>query len=152
MGAFNPSGGLTDTDRTVTIGAFWPPLSTAEARDQTGIPDAVSDARLTAVLQSSAIEVAASLAPWRATRAEPTLADVPAPTIDGESIKVVLWRTAVYAHLRSRLFDEVRDLDATRSAHLRSDTLDGSAAAWARRATEAVARLADRPRAIVELI
>lgn len=152
MSAFSPTGGLDTGAHTVQLGTFWPPLSTAALRRDTGIGGTVSEDRLLSALRASAIEIAAGADTWRAATGAATLAEVPADTVDGESVKLVLWRTAVYAHVRARLFDEVRDLDATRSDHLRSDTLEGSADAWARRATEAVARLTGRPRTIVELI
>lgn len=149
---FIPSTGAAPADATVANDGFFPDLSVADMRATTGLGTVFASERVAAVLTAAMIEVNAVLADWRAGLAVEALADAPAPSYGGTSEKVILYRTAVYTRARAALIETTRDYDSTKSGHDRADALEETADSWLRQSAEALARLTDRTRAVVELI
>lgn len=150
--SFIPSSGAAPLDQVVPNDGFFPDLGVAEMRDQTGLGSVFGPERIAAVLQAAMIEVNADLADWRGGLGTATLAEVPAPSYGGVSAKVILYKTGVYTRARAALIDTTRDYDSTKSGHGRADALEETADSWLAQSNEALARLIDRPRTVVELI
>lgn len=153
MSAFIPSTDpAADAPETVANDGWFPDLSLADFHAQTGQGDTFDPARIAAAIQSAMIEVNASIGAWRARQAAASLAEVPARTYGEVSEKVILYRAAVFARARAQLLANTRDYDSTKSGHARADALEATAADYLRQSNEAVARLIDRRRTVVELI
>lgn len=151
MTSFIPAGGKAD-DITLLNGGFWPTLSVATCRAETGLGSDWSADRIAAELLAVTIDVNASLSDWRSRQAAASLAAVPAPLYDGTSEKVILYRRAVYALVRAEQLDVTRDYDSTGKGHARADALTTTADSWRAKAQTALARLIGRPATVVELI
>lgn len=151
MTSFIPAGGKAD-DKTVPNDGFWPALSVAACRAETGLGSDWTPDRIAAEMLAVAINVNASLSDWRARQGVTNLADVPAPQHDGTSEKVILYRRAVYALVRAEQLDVTRDYDSTAKGHARADALAPTADSWRAKAQTALARLTGRPATVVELI
>ncbi|MFM2041558.1 MAG: hypothetical protein RLY86_134 [Pseudomonadota bacterium] len=149
--SFIPTGPVAD-DQVVRYGTWWPPLSVAECRAQTGLGQQWPTLRVAAELQLAAASTVASIANWVAGQSADSLAQVGAEVIDGEPLAVRLWKAAVYRSVRARLVDVTRDHDSTARGHDRADALEPTADAWRQQAQEALALLTGRGRTVVELI
>lgn len=152
MPSFIPSENPAAPVETIGNDGFYPDLKPAEFHSQTGQGKVFEPARIASALLSAMIEVNKSLAPWRARQTAATLAEVEATTYDGVSEKVILYRTAVFARARAQLLGNTRDYDSTKDGHDRAEKLEATSDDYLRQSAEAVARLSDRPRTIVELI
>lgn len=150
--SFIPSNATSPEDQTVSNDGFYPALGVAEMRAQTGLGTVFGVERVAAVLRATMIEVNDSLIDWRANCSGPSLADIPADTYGGVSAKVTLYKTAVYTRARATLIETTRDYDSTKSGHDRADTLEETADSWLQQSIEALSRLMDRPRTVVDLI
>lgn len=152
MPSFIPSNGADVADRAVTNDGWYPDLSVAACRAETGLPSMFDAERVGAEVLAAAIDVNAGIADWRAGQTAASLDDVSATRYGAVSEKVALYRRAVYALARARLTDQVRDYDTTAKGHDRADALDGTVAGWRQVSQEALARLTERARTTVELI
>lgn len=152
MLALIPSDNPAPTVETVANDGWYPDLALADFHDQTGQGKTFAPARIAAVLLAATIEINASLAEWRAAQTAPSLAEVPAPKYGEVSEKVILYRTAVFTRARAQLLDVTRDFDSTKDGHDRAEKLEATADDYLRQSNEALSRLTDRPRTIVELI
>ena len=150
--SFIPSNSADTDDETIANDGWFPDLSTAELRDETGLGDIFGAGRVAATLRGAMIETNASIGAWRAVQTAATLSAVPATTYGDVSEKVTLYKSAVYARTRAELLATTRDYDSTKDGHDKADALEETAADWLRKASEYLARLIGRPRAIVELI
>jgi hypothetical protein len=150
--SFIPANGSDAEDRAVENDGWYPSLSVADCRAQTGLATMFGADRVAAELLAAMIDVNASISGWRGAQTAPSLADVPAPVYGGVSEKVALYTRAVYAMARARLTNVVRDYDATAKGHDRADALEETVAVWRQSSQEALARLTGRTRTTVELI
>lgn len=152
MPSFIPANGAPADGDAVTNDGWYPDLSVAACRAETGLPSMFDADRVGAEVLAAAIEVNAGISGWRAGQTAVSLDDVPATGYGTTSEKVALYRRAVYALARARLTNLVRDYDTTAKGHDRADALDGTVAAWRQISQEALARLTGRDRTTVELI
>jgi hypothetical protein len=152
MSDFIPSTNPAAQPATVANDGWYPDLDVDDFKARTGHGDVFATSRLAEVLQAAMIEVNASLRDWRAAQTAASLAAVPAPHYGDSSEKVILYRTAVFARVRAQLLGTTRDYDSTKSGHARADALEATAETYLQQSAEALARLADGPRMVVELI
>ncbi|WP_142847092.1 head completion/stabilization protein [Telmatospirillum sp. J64-1] len=150
--SFIPSSGTGPADQAVENDGWYPDLSVAEMRGATGLGQIFGAERVAAVIQAAMIEVNAGIAAWRAQQVAESLDQVPADSYGGQSAKLLLYKTGVYARARAMLLDATRDYDSTKSGHQRADALEETVDGWLRQSSEALARLTGRPRTVVELI
>jgi hypothetical protein len=150
--SFIPATAGPEADQIVPNDGWFPDLSVAQMKAQTGLGQIFGADQVAAALRSAMIEVNASIRAWRTVQAAPTLADVQAESYGGTSAKVTLYTTAVYARARALLLEVTRDYDSTKAGHGRADALEDTAITYLRQSNEALARLIDRPRTMVELI
>ncbi len=151
MSAFVPSSPAV-ADKTVANDGWYPDLTTQAMQAETGQDDVPGPDRIAGAIRAAMIETNIVLTSWRAGQTAATLADVSARRYGDTSEKVFLYRTAVYTRARAELLSVTRDYDTTRDGHDRADALEKTADDWLRQSNEALSRLMDRPRAVVELI
>ncbi|EFB4695788.1 head completion/stabilization protein, partial [Escherichia coli] len=80
-----------------------------------------------------------------------TLADVPAPVINGESVNLWHWRNAVYTATRALILERYRDADTTDKGDRRADALDIQTSDLWRDVSWAISDILCRPRIFAEL-
>lgn len=122
--------------------------------DGTVTPDRLKHALLYAldsVNQELAAYQAARLAEGCAA-----LADVPCPTLDGQSAQIVRYRRAVYACVQAELSEAYRDIDTTPHSEGKSDRIkeriEAKADGYLRAMRWAISDLLGQRRTTVELI
>ncbi|MGY0794303.1 head completion/stabilization protein [Azospirillum argentinense] len=152
MTSFIPANGATSEDRTVGNDGWYPDLTVAACRAGVGLAKQHDTDRVGAELLSAMIEVNNALSEWRAGQSAASLADVPAPTYGAVSEKVTLYGRAVFCLVRARMMEVSREHDATAKGIERAELAEGTAASWRQASQEALARLTDRARTVVELI
>lgn len=98
---------ITDTDdgdTRISAGAFWPDIVLRELRLAVRLPGRVTTSRLLHTATGAVAHVTRELEAWQQEQqaaGHQTLADVPAPVINGESVNLWHWRNAVlYRHTR----------------------------------------------------
>lgn len=139
-------------DAPVIADGWWPSIDPAQVRDAHRLRDTVTPARLRAAIVAAMLWVGDQLAGWRAEQAAPSLADVPATTIDGQSRLVLLYRQAVAAWAHAELVERYRDMDITGAGDRKVSHLDPSIGELRRDAIHAVRQFLGRTRTRVELL
>ncbi|WOP14654.1 head completion/stabilization protein [Ottowia sp. SB7-C50] len=107
------------TELYVDGDGWYPALSPDDIRATCRLDGTVTPARLQHATLAAVASVQAELAAWRAARELEgcaSLAAVPAPQLNGESIKCHHYRRAVYACLQADLAEAYREIDTTPSA------------------------------------
>ena len=146
-------------EATVRNDGFWPDIDREQLRADIRLDGTVTPDRLHKALLTAMWSVNDELRPWKSAQVmacRTTLEGVPADQLDGRSVKVQQYRTAIYAHVQAQLAEAYRDLDtlpqgAGKEARVMSATetrIDGfnQALRWA------VADLQDAPRVIAALL
>lgn len=144
--------GETSSAAPLTSGPFWPEIVPSHFRDTMRQDTTIPDPRLREVLAGAIADVNGRLTTWANQQTAQTLADVAATHINGESVKVLSYRQAVYALAKAQLVERYRDYDSTQSGHQRADEMDETVDDYRRDATWNIARIIDRPRTVVEMI
>ncbi|WP_421865096.1 head completion/stabilization protein [Motiliproteus sp.] len=133
---------------------FWPDIDPEHCRRVVRLPSDITAPRLREALINAMLSVNLDNAAWGAQQqadSYATLADIPADQIDGNSIKVSLYRRAVYCFAKADLLDRYADIDSTGSAErgqLHTDTADD----YRRQGILAVRNMIGQPLTSVELI
>lgn len=144
------------TNIPVINDGWWPDVDPAEMRDIQRIDGSVNDARLREALITAIGSVNAELSVWRAAQevdpACTSLADVPAPEIDGTSRFVQLYQRAVRCRAAAYLVERYRNLDITASGQKIAEEQTPSIDELRRDARWALADLQGLTHATVELI
>ena len=81
-----------------------------------------------------------------------TLADIPADQIDEISIKVTLYKRAVYCFAKAELIERYSDFDATLTGTQRSDEMADTVEDYRRQGIKAMRECKEEPITTVELI
>lgn len=93
---------------------FWPDIDRAALRQAIRLDGTVTAERLRPAILDAMAAVNAELQAWAEAQQEQghaTLAEVPAKTLDGESVKLRHYRRAVYSHVQAQLAEGYRDAD-----------------------------------------
>ena len=134
----------------ITNDGWFPDIDLVDVRAAVRLDGTVTNERLRPALVDAIVSVNQDLYTWQGARASlgaQSLADVEAPTIDGESVYVSRYRTAVYHLARAALTERYRDFDSTKSGHQKADELectiddDRRTARWAVRDILGVSRM-----------
>ncbi|MCZ4281714.1 head completion/stabilization protein [Kiloniella laminariae] len=153
MSTFVPSSHSNPgTSETLANDGFYPVLELAAFKADMALGNDNEATRLVALLRQAMIEINHDLASWRAGLTYTTLADVPAQLYDGLSEKVHLYRSAVFNRARALLISTRRDYDSTKSGRDKADTVELPADDYFQYSREALSRLMNRPRSVIELI
>lgn len=126
-----PAVAATPIEGTLTNDGFFPDIDLSALRDAMRLDGTVTAERLRHAARDALLTVNDELAAWRARQraaGAATLADVPAPRIDGESAHVARYRRAVY-HLTHADVTEKYAATTRRRAAARSRPI------WPRRST-----------------
>lgn len=139
----------------IDVGAFWPEIDPEHARKAMKLDGSVSNERLRAALVAAAADVVSQCLAWQSTQLAAgysELAAVPAPSIDGESLKLHHFRRAVYALATASLTERLRSIDTTRAGIQAAGVLEEPIDTLMRDARHALNDLRGLPRATIELI
>ncbi|QBI48235.1 head completion/stabilization protein [Burkholderia pseudomallei] len=100
---------------TLTNDGFFPDIDLSALRDAMRLDGTVTAERLRHAARDALLTVNDELAAWRARQraaGAATLADVPAPRIDGESAHVARYRRAVYHLTHADVTEKYRGYDS----------------------------------------
>ena len=145
----------TATESTIHYMDFYPDIDPALCRDVMRIDSSVTPARLAEALTAAILDVDDDLRAWREQQEEnghSTLADVPAPTINGESRKLSHFKRAVFCLAKAEVTERYRDFDNTLDATQRAEALDQTIDQYRRMARLAVRQILEAPATNIELI
>lgn len=151
------SAGGQVANQNISNDGFWPDLNTTDFANASRLDGTVSTPRLVQALASAMLTVNRELAVRQIKSksidaAQFNLMAVPADQINGESVLVFHYRTAVYSEARALLTEHYRDFDTTTDGDKRAKTLEPQIEAYRREARKAIADLTDQPYSTVELI
>lgn len=139
---------------TVTNDGFFPDIDLANLRAAMRLDGTVTDARLVDAVVAAVIGVNAELAGWQLAQAgagATALADI-GPKINGEGVKLIQYRTAVYRTARADLTERYRDFDSTKSGAHEADERETTIDDDRRAARWAIRDFLGLPRSTIELI
>lgn len=117
--SFNATAPAPETEAPIGNADFFPTIDPAHCRDTIRLDGTVTAPRLREALVDAMAWANSELAAWAETQiaaGHAGLEDVPAPHIDGESIKLAKYRRAVYCYAASNLGERYRSYDATGAA------------------------------------
>lgn len=100
----------------VAADPWWPAIDPVAVRTTCRLDGTVTPARLQHALLAAISAVQAELDAWATARrieGAASLADLPAPQLAGQSIKVHHYRRAVYAAVQAELAEAWREIDTT---------------------------------------
>ncbi|GLR13251.1 bacteriophage head completion/stabilization protein [Chitinimonas prasina] len=144
----------TGSDLIAATG-FFPSISLAKARQAVRMDGTVTDERLRNAIIEAKATVISDLATWADAQKSlgfATLGDIPATHIDGESIHVHRYRTAVYGLAGASLSERYRSTDQTKSGHEKADSMEPTIDDLRRDARWAIRDILSVSRTTVELI
>ncbi|MCW7305649.1 head completion/stabilization protein [Escherichia coli] len=98
----------------LSAGAFWPDIVLRELRPGGTTAGPRDHLRLLHTATGAIAHVTRELEAWQQEQQAAgyqTLADVPAPVINGESVNLWHWRNAVYTATRALILERYRDAD-----------------------------------------
>jgi len=125
MSGFTANASRPPASQDVGSDPFWPTVNMEDLRNTVRIEGSVTNERLRMALVNAVITVNDELAKWKAERSASfqTLAEVPAPLIDGTSRQVQLYRRAVYCATSVEVAERFRSYDATAQGNQRAEDL-----------------------------
>lgn len=129
MSGFVANAGTTQQTTEVTSGSFWPAVDLVTLRKELRIDGAVTNERLRAAVVAAVIAVNDELDRWRKgqeAEGHTTLADVPAPVVDGRSRQVALYQRAVACAAAAEVTERYRNYDASGTGDRKADALTPS--------------------------
>lgn len=135
---------------------FFPDIDPAAVREAARIPSiSITPARLRAAIIGAIMTVEIDLRRYAAAQiaaGHATLADVPAPQLDGKSVQVLRYTRAVALYAKAELIERHRDFDTTAAGGSQADELTPSIGELRRDAQHAVRDITGRGRTVVDLI
>jgi len=126
MSSFVANASPVTKQPNVTAGAFWPEIDVAVLRETIRIPGDIQAPRMRSTVVSAVMDVTRELEAWQAGKEAAgyaTLADVPAPMIDGSTRLVHLFLRAVGCATAVELHERYRSYDATAQGNQRAEEL-----------------------------
>lgn len=142
-------------EAVITNDGFFPDIDPATVREAARVPTSITHARLRAAILGAMLTVRADAAGFAAAcqaAGHSTLAAVPAPQLDGQSVQLIRYRRAIALYAKAELIERHRDFDTTAAGGTQADDLAPSIAELRRDAQHAVRDLVGRPRTVVDLI
>lgn len=117
---------VTGAELPVQNHPWFPAVNPESLRKACRLDGTVTPDRLKNALLQALDSVNQELAAYQAARLAEgfaALADVPCPTLDGESAQLVRYRRAVYACVQAELSEAYRDIDTTPHSEGKSDRI-----------------------------
>jgi len=134
---------------------FLPDIDPDEIEAQVRFPSGVVPERVRAACIGAMLTIAPDLALWSAVQVLAgyrTLADVPAPKLDGKSRYVLLYERAVGAHAKAEVIERHRDVDQTGGGQRDASATDATPDQLRRDATHAIRQILGRGATTIDLI
>lgn len=154
-----PATDPTPAETDIGNDGFFPDIAPATLRETLRVTEAVTPARWREALCGAILSVGRDLEAWQAEQVAlgfDTMADVPAPELDGQSRLLFLYIRAVSCLARAEVTERLRDFDLTPSGKrdLGRSTSDEPCSVddWRRDARYAVRDILGRSRTTIELI
>lgn len=148
-----PHGGSDDEDDNFGGTPFYPDFSLSAFRDAMRVDTTIPNGRVKNAVIDAALKTLHDLSPLRDTHsAFDTLADVPADEMDGVSVLVHRYRSAVYNEAKASLTEKYRDFDSTQSGHEEADKLEMTIEDYRRVARENIRAMLGKPRATIRIL
>lgn len=126
MSSFVANASPIPKQPNVSAGAFWPEIDVAVLREAIRVPGDIQAPRMRSIVVSAVMDVTRELEAWRDGKEAAgyaTLADVPAPVIDGSTRLVHLFLRAVGCATAVELHERYRSYDATAQGNQRAEEL-----------------------------
>lgn len=134
---------------------FFPNIDPAAVREAARIPTSITAARLRAAILGAIMTVEIDLRTFAAASiiaGHPTLAAIPAPQLDGQSVQLIRYQRAVALYAKAELIDRHRDFDTTAAGGSQADELTPTIGELRRDAMHAVRDILGQNRTCVDLI
>lgn len=150
-----PPAAVAAAETPLINDGFFPDIDLAAAREQARITTAITGPRLRTALIGAVLSVGIDLASFKASAiasGHASLADMPAPQIDGKSINVLRYLRAVHLYAKAELIERHRDFDTTTAGGSQADELGQSIGDLRRDALHAVRDIVGITRTTVDLI
>ncbi|WP_244106668.1 head completion/stabilization protein [Paraburkholderia phenazinium] len=135
--------------------ARFPDIDLNVLRTSTRLDGTVTLERLREAAIDAVVSVNADLHAWRVRQADaghPSLADVPAPVIGGESVQLARYRRAVFNLTLADLTERYRGYDSTKSGGQQAEDLELTICEARRNVSWALNDMRALPRSTIELI
>lgn len=134
---------------------FFPNIDPAAVREAARIPTSITPARLRAAILGAIMTVEIDLRAFAAASiaaGHDSLAAVPAPQLDGQSVQLIRYHRAVALYAKAELIDRHRDFDTTAAGGAQADELTPTIGELRRDAMHAVRDILGQNRTCVDLI
>ncbi|MCI4588623.1 head completion/stabilization protein [Sphingobium sp. BYY-5] len=134
---------------------FFPDIDPVSIREAARIPTSITPARLRAAILGAIMTVEIDLRAFAmasVAAGHSTLADVPAPQLDGQSVQMIRYTRAIALYAKAELIDRHRDFDTTAAGGAQADELGPTIGELRRDAQHAVRDILGRTRTQVDLI
>lgn len=155
MSSFVANASPTKPENDVKSGDFWSAVNMTTLRATVRITGDVTAERLRAAVVAAVISVNDELSRWADTQQAKgfaTMADIPAPMIDGQSRLTQLYLRAVHCATAVELHERYRSYDATAQGNQRADDLTPTIDEMRRDLRYAISDVLGTRRVTVELI
>ncbi|AMR77313.1 head completion/stabilization protein [Cupriavidus nantongensis] len=142
-------------DTRVENDGWFPDIDLDKARKAVRLDGSITPERLLHAAINAVIAVNAELAEWKAlqlAQERPSLGDVPASKVNGESVQVARYLRAVYSFIKAELAERYRDFDTTGAGERKADNLVETADDYRRDGRWAIRDMLGVGRTTVELI
>ena len=132
--ASHTSTATTPPEGQVDVGGWWPAIDLADLRKCTRIDMTVTPERLRQAVVATVCTAMIDLQAWQEQQVQlgyTHLSQVPAPAVDGSSVRAIQYRTAIYAGTQALLLEQYRDIDTTAAGERRAEHInDRTGLAW----------------------
>ncbi|MDG2513195.1 head completion/stabilization protein [Sphingobium yanoikuyae] len=139
----------------VTNDGFFPDIDPAAVRDAARITGSITPARLRAAILSAIMTVEIDLRAFAASSiaaGHATLADIPAPQLDGQSVQLLRYQRAVALYAKAELIARHPDFDTTGAGDNRADEITPTIGELRRDAMHAIRDMLGVSRTVVDSI
>lgn len=144
-----------DGGEKVDSGAFWPVVLLSDIRRVMKLDGTVTTDRLKSKTIEAVAHVNHRLRAFRLAQQASgieTLAAVPCEEINGESVNLWRYKTAVYSQAKALLIEGYRDIDTTRDGEKHAEALATQIDTLWRDVNWAISDILNAPRAMIELV
>jgi hypothetical protein len=142
-------------EATIVNNGFFPDVTPAAVREAARISDTITAPRLRAAILGAIMTAEIDLRAFAAASIAAgyaTLAAVPAPQLDGESVQVIRYQRAIALYAKAELIERHRDFDMTGAGNAQADDLTASIGELRRDALHAIRDILGKSRTTVDLI
>jgi hypothetical protein len=143
------------SEATIVNDGFFPDIEPAAVREAARVPTNITAPRLRAAILGAIMTAEIDLRAFAAASIAAgytTLATVPAPQLDGESVLGIRYQRAIALYAKAELIERHRDFDMTGAGNAQADDLTPSIGELRRDALHAIRDMLGKSRTTVDLI